>query len=292
MGTAAKIIADVISPRLDRLTIMEATFHRFVLAEVNTHRSHSRSSASSRAIPVEKMLQRAIDEPAWPVMWASEQPGMQGGDELTGDDLAAAQDLLRSIASSTTRQIENYLRQHPDKSTRLHKSLLNRPMEWFQYHTVIIGATDEGWANFFAQRATNYSPLAQPELRAVVDLMFDLYQTSEPTPLGFGEWVTPYIQPDEDFPIAERARHNDDVEMLERREISSARCARVSYLTHENVRDPIEDVRLFTKLADARPMHAAPLEFVATPLTDDMEPMGNFTGYRQFRHIVQGMVDA
>ena len=278
MTTAAKVISDVINPNGNRLVIMEATFHRFVLAEVNTHRSHSRSSASSRAIPVEKMLERARNNPAYPVFWASEQPGMQGGDELLGFDREDAQRTLEQIADFTTAQIAAYLERHPDKSTRLHKSLLNRPMEWFQYHTVITGATDDGWANFFAQRATRHSPLAQPELRAVVDLMLEAYEASTPHFLNYGQWVTPYIQPGEVF-------HTEEI----RKEVSAARCARVSYLNHDGVRDVGADIDLFAKLVAAKPMHAAPLEFVATPLTPAMKPLGNFTGYRQFRHIVQGL---
>lgn len=279
MTTSAKLLADVVNPQGNRLTIYEATFHRFVLAEVNTHRSHSRSSASSRAIPVEKMLRRAIESPAFPISWTSEQPGMQGGTELEGQDLFDAQLLLENIAQYTTGKIHQYLLDHPDKSTRLHKSLLNRPMEWFQYHTVIIGATDDGWANLFAQRATEHSPLAQPELRAVVDIMWDLYKASTPSFLGYGEWVTPYIQPHEVF------RSEED-----KRRVSAARCARVSYLNHDRSDPDIDsDLGVFAKLTSARPMHAAPLEFVARPLNPQGKPMGNFTGYRQFRHIVQGL---
>jgi thymidylate synthase ThyX len=281
MSTNAKIITDVISPTKSRLTIFEIEFHRFVLAEVNTHRMASRSSASSRAIPVVKMLQRAVADPAMPVLWAREQPGMQGGAELEGTDLADAQALLQRISDFTTSEIGAYIDRHPEASTRLHKSLLNRPMEWFQYHKVIIGATDDGWANFFAQRATRNSPLAQPELRAVVDLMLDLYESNEPSFINYGEWTTPYTYPGEEFDTTE-----------DRMEISVARCARVSYLNHDGVRDLEADFKLYNDLVSAKPMHAAPLEFVATPLVPGLKPMGNFTGYRQYRHIVQGLVKA
>ena len=48
---SARIILDSISPEGYRLTTMEVTLHRFVLAEFNTARVFSRNSASSRAIP-------------------------------------------------------------------------------------------------------------------------------------------------------------------------------------------------------------------------------------------------
>lgn len=275
MTTEAKLLTDVVNMG-NRLTIFEIKFHRFVLAEVNTHRSHSRSSASSRAIPVAKMLGRAIASPAMPIMWTREQPGMQGGDELTGQDLIDAQLLLQDIADHTTDAIQRYLASHPDKSTRLHKSLLNRPMEWFQYHTIIFGATNDGWDNFFAQRATKNSPLAQPELRAVVDLMLDIYETSTPDYIPLNKWVTPYVDTLEESLSVEHACR-----------ISAARCARVSYLNHDGVPDVAGDLALFDKLISAKPMHAAPLEFVARPLHPSEEQVGNFKGYRQLRHMVE-----
>ena len=52
---SAEIIADTYCEFTDeRVTTMEVTMHRFVLAEFNTHRVFSRNSASSRAIPVRK----------------------------------------------------------------------------------------------------------------------------------------------------------------------------------------------------------------------------------------------
>lgn len=60
MSYAAKILADSISLAGVRLTTMEVTFPRIVLAEFNTHRMLSRNSASSRTIPVEKMIWRVI----------------------------------------------------------------------------------------------------------------------------------------------------------------------------------------------------------------------------------------
>ena len=57
----AKVLADSISPAGHRLTTLEATFPRFVLAEFNTHRVFSRNSASSRAIPIAKQLRRVLE---------------------------------------------------------------------------------------------------------------------------------------------------------------------------------------------------------------------------------------
>jgi thymidylate synthase ThyX len=57
----AEILADSLSPQGHRITTMKITFPRFILAEMNTHRVFSRNSASSRAIPFNKMVKRLSD---------------------------------------------------------------------------------------------------------------------------------------------------------------------------------------------------------------------------------------
>jgi hypothetical protein len=137
---------------------MEVTFHRFILAEVNA--PQPRNSASSRAIPWRR-CRSAPSDAAIPIAWPCEQPGMSGGATLTGDALTEAQELLEDIRESTTALLQEYIERHPDKSQRLHKSLLNRPLEWFMWHTAIISSTE--WENMFKQRI---SPSAMPEFNA------------------------------------------------------------------------------------------------------------------------------
>jgi hypothetical protein len=79
------------------------------------------------------------------------------------------------------------------------------------------------------------------------------------------------------------------------RKVSTARCARVSYLTHDGRRTTLlEDIELHNKLVVAEPLHASPAEHQATPdeqVRDEYsdtrwkEPSlhGNFTGWIQHR---------
>ena len=181
MQTSARVLLDS-TYDTHRVTTMEIVFHRNVLAEYNTHRNKSRNSASSRAIPIEKMLARAMEFPAWPLAWSRDQPGMQGGDELEGDELAEAKALLENIAAYTCGAIDAYLKSHPDRSTRLHKSYVNRPLEWFSWHTAIVTAVE--WENFFTQRC---HPKAQTEIRVLAELMREALYSSQPTQLAEGE---------------------------------------------------------------------------------------------------------
>lgn len=278
-GTHARVVADSISPEGRRLTTMEVTFHRFVLAEFNTHRKFSRNSASSRAIPMETMLQRAIDFPAIPVSWPCEQPGMSGGDELTGQDNWDAYNVLMSIREATTGLLEEYVKNHPEKSTRLHKSLLNRPLEWFMWHTAIVSSTE--WDNFFAQRI---SEKAQPEIHALARVMKTVLDESQPEEIPYGGWHLPYISTEEDLELT----------LEESIKISTSRCARVSYLTHNNERNPNEDIRMYDNTLWANG-HWSPMEHPALclPTARFKAVYANFsTGWAQHRYFAENGIES
>ena len=162
MAYDAKIVADSVSEVGDRLTTMEVTFPRMVLAEFNTHRVFSRNSASSRAIPVEKQLQRIMDDPFIPVWWGRKQSGMQADHELEGDGLVQAKAEWLAARDSAVGHVQRLL------ELGLHKQITNRLLEPFMWHTVIVTATE--WSNFFALRA---NPMAQPEIRVIAEMMRD-----------------------------------------------------------------------------------------------------------------------
>lgn len=260
---SAKIITDSISPFRNRLTTMELVYPRFIHSEFMTHRVFSRNSASSRAIPVRKMLDRIGADPAMPIVWPAEQSGMQGGASLSNDDIKWAQGIWRDAR----RHAMDFAQDLVDLG--LHKSLVNRIIEPWAWHTVIVSATE--WENFFGLRC---SPLAQPEIHALADKMRLALDCSEPQELGYGDWHLPYIQPDEHAVL----------DTITLRKVSAARCARVSYLTHDGVRDIEKDIELCDRLMSAEPAHASPLEHVATPRAPRFSNPGNFVGWAQFRH--------
>lgn len=278
--TSARVIAHSAHPYggSDLITV-EVTLHRFVLAELNTHRVFSRNSASSRAIPVEKMRERYGNDYAWPISWPAEQAGMQGGAELTGEDLHDAKDLFDEVQAFTYDRIGEYLRKHPEKERRLHKSVLNRLMEPMQWHTVIITSTE--WENFFGLRC---HPLAQPEIRLAAEKIRSAIEASTPRVLTDGEWHTPYAKVD--F-VAGTGPGN--VRLLVE---SAARCAWVSTTSHDGDHSYEACVRMVQRLATARPMHASPFEHQAIPVLGSSSRewgklRGNLHGWRQLRHKLE-----
>lgn len=266
---SAKIIADSVSVAGDRLTTMEVCFPRMVLSEFNTHRMFSRNSASSRAIPFIKQVERILASPFVPEYWGLHQSGMQASkqaDKKTQE--LAKQEWLRARSEAVAHAILF-------NDLGLHKQLINRLLEPFMWHTVIVTATE--WSNFFALRA---HPDAQPEIRRIAELMQTAYTESTPKKLKDDQWHLPLIQPDEYDGVFEKSE--------DARKISAARCARVSYLTHEGKRDLKADLTLYKRLTDGG--HMSPLEHAARPLTTaerkENEWRGNFKGWMQLRKLV------
>lgn len=269
---SAKIIADSINEQGHRLVTMEVQMHRFVLAEFNTHRSFSRNSASSRAIPFRKMLDRVDNDPALPVHWGKEQKGMQSGESLSQEDIEWCE---AEWLSAKAYSADIAVRLH---NKGLHKSLCNRILEPWLVHTVICTATE--WDNFFWQRC---DPAAQPEMRAVADRMQAAYYLSKPRQLAHGEWHLPYTRPEDKIDIFTQSPGTDNEAQEFLKKISVARCARVSYLTQDGKRDIGEDLNLYRRLVGSG--HWSPFEHVATPIVgnDPYDCSGNFIGWRQLR---------
>jgi thymidylate synthase ThyX len=261
----ARILLDSMSPAGVRLTTMEVRYPRFIHSEVLTHRVMSRNSSSSRAIPIRKMIDAVRVDPAMPLWWGRNQAGMQAREEIDAPTRALAEAEWKRALDDALAHAERLAA----NDINLHKQLVNRILEPFAWITVIVSATE--WANFFTQRTHED---AQPELRHIAQLMLAEYRASTPRRLALGEWHTPLIQPDEELTL--------DPE--QRRQISVARCARVSYLSHDGSRDLAKDFELYERLVGGGANgHWSPFEHVATPLADASEWSGNFRGWEQYR---------
>lgn len=292
----AKVLADSRSPAGYRLTTLEATFPRFVLAEFNTHRVFSRNSASSRAIPIAKQLRRVLEDPYIPIEFGSNQPGMQAGAALSGEKRDAAErewlhardDAVRRVlglvadpdAISTDDdllevlgQVEEAIRNRaqPAEWLNVHKQVANRLLEPFMWHTVIVTATE--WDNFWNLRC---HPDAQPEIRLVAEGMRTATLDSEPAELDWDDWHLPLIR------LEDREQATSIEDLIK---ISAGRCARVSYLTHAGKRDLEADIQLHDRLLESG--HMSPLEHPARPMSTaelaKSEWSGNFRGWRSYR---------
>lgn len=164
-----------------------------------------------------------------------------------------------------------------------HKQIVNRLVETHGHINVLVTSTH--WANFHALRDHKD---AQPEIRVLSQAIQLLMGDSKPKLLLLGEWHLPYITP------YDRENVFDDSQL---QQISAARCARTSYVTMDGKPPSMaEDFAVFKKLAGGSPIHASPLEHIATPDIYDegvgewvnKNLWGNFYGWCQYRKFVPG----
>lgn len=240
-----QILKDSISNRGHRLTTFEVKLPRIVLAELNTHCMFGRNSASSRAIPVQKMLRMVMEDPYIPSEWGKNQKGMQAEEEVIAAIAAESELEWLRARDSAVRHAQSLL------ELGIHKQLTNRLLEPFMWHTVIITATD--YWNFFHLRNDKH---AHPDIRIPAAMMQRMYEECEPDEVDEGGWHLPLVQDSES---------QIDLESLI--QISTGRCTRISYLTHDGVRDVSADVELHDKILGNG--HMSPLEHEARAMDDD-----------------------
>lgn len=269
-GISAKVIKDSLSPWEERLTTLQLRYPRWILAEFNTHRIFSRNSSSSRAIPVNKMIEMVENDPAIPIHWGKNQAGMQAERELTESEKLTARTLWLKAAKNAVNVAKEMT------TVGLHKQVANRILEPFQFMNTIVSSTD--WSNFFSLRCHKD---AQPEIQELAYKIRAALNASIPTPLNFKEWHLPYVleEEKEQFHIEDQVR------------ISVARCCRVSYMKHDGSHSSVEeDIKLHNRLAKAHPPHLSPTEHVATPaywFRTGPKWCGNFKGWVQYRKLLE-----
>lgn len=271
----AKVICDSVSEQGVRLTTFEIEYPRFIHGELMTHRSLSKNSSSSRAIPIQKMLYQIESNMAIPVYWGKNKSGMQAVEEVSKfDEAKAVLNWERSY---------NYVKERVEDMVEigLHKQVPNRLTEPFQMMKVVITGTD--WDNFFNLRI---HPDAQPEICMLAYKMYKAMQESKPIELKVGEWHLPYVDK-YDIPITysdqggyeyETGYHTfyydsevghtcEQVLTLEQAiKLSAASCAAVSYRTEGMTLEKAD--KIFDMLINAEVIHASPFEHLATPIRE------------------------
>ncbi len=296
MGFQVKgILLSVSEETNAKLTTLQLTYPRFIHAELMTHREFSRNASSSRAIPVAKMIEQVRNDPAMPIHWGANQPGMQAENKLDPMRQTLNVNYWLEAAEHAANVAEKM------SALGLHKQVANRVLEPFQWmHTIVTTASFSNWNGLRRHKD------AQPEIKHLADLMAETVAGMPQQVLKFGEWHLPYIvsgdweaaalvlKASQTMPSEEGV-----IEILRR--VSAARCARVSYLTHDGQTPSLEqDLQLFERLAGAQPIHASPLEHQATPdvfvwnssLNKEVwqlpEQHGNLPGWIQHRKLVKG----
>lgn len=192
---------------------------------------------------------------------------------------------LYQITRSEFNEMVAYVRETEDQDIRIHKSLPNRIVEPWMWITVVMSATE--WKNFFRLRCHKD---AEQHFQKIAGMMRESIKNSTPWEANAGDWHLPFICDEDHDYVYEQCQNVVGAfgylaydEILRR--ASVARCARVSYLTHDGKRDIDKDLELFKKLntgSGAELPHASPYEHVAQ-CGQGHERSGPFIGWLQFR---------
>jgi hypothetical protein len=314
---SATMVADSITEEGIRICTIRTRYPRWIHAEGRTHRqlsigedeypdrtpspmedrNLSRNAASSRAIPVKKMIEAIRADPAIPMFWGANQKGMQAGAEINEPVIIASPfkdapgyraDREKAWLYGMEQMID--LAEAYDKAG-YHKQIINRLLEPWMHIEVLFTATE--WSNFYALRIHS---AAEPHICLLATRMKEAMDASTSMLLKPGEWHLPYVR---------REERSQGIPVCQR--LSVARCAHLSYET-VGTGEPIDFAhanRIYDQLM-GDVIHASPFEHQATPdrfVRSDLrgdgigfeggywrspKDHGNLVGWRQLRKMLPG----
>ena len=262
----AKVIAFSICARTGQTIITyELEYQRFIHAEFMTHREFSRNAMSSPAIPIKKMIEQVRNNPAKPVHWGKNQPGMQANEELTGLSRKNVELLGEGAAEFAALQAETM------DHLGAHKQVANRILEPFQFMKTVMTTTSLLNWDWLREHGD-----ADPTIRALAVAMIEAKKLfGPPVVLQPGEWHTPYYN-DGFFKPAITGVDVYGNTLADALAISSSCCAQVSYRLLDDTFDNAK--MIYGKLVESEPVHASPFEHQATPIAESTKETCNDYG--------------
>jgi thymidylate synthase ThyX len=228
------------------------------------------------------MIEDIIADPAMPMFWGKNQKGMQAGEECNETvnaknffDVSHPVNLTREDAWIAAMHKAIAIARSFNKAG-YHKQIVNRLLEPFMHINVVVTSTE--WSNFYALR--DHSD-AEPHIALLAHKMREAAHLSTARITMFEDWHLPYVSMEEVMDYG----YEKAIKM------STARCARVSYLTHDGRTPTVqEDLELYARLVESTPLHASPAEHQASPDPhgEYRAKWGNFQYWRQHRKMLRG----
>lgn len=226
----------------------------FVVHNCEKHRMISSNSSSDRAIPFNKLKSRGKFIPNDVRL---NEKGMQGYENVSSEQLVAFKASLNTLHGV----ICDTLTPH----SKIHKQHLNRYLIAFTMQDKVMTANRDQWDYFLGLRLGTDADPAIQELSKCIDSAINgsvarLPQESLIHPNI--PYHLPYIT------CADVMLYNDGhITLADLIKISCARCARVSYLTHDSKTTKLEDdIELYNFLFESK--HLTPMEHVALEMPE------------------------
>ena len=229
----AKIIQHTKTKFGDELITMQTCAPKFLDAEIEKHRTLSSNSSSDRAIPWAKN----INTPMFvPYDIRAKAAGMQGYEQLPDGIKSTLHDDLKILRRHIVQKLKKY-------ADNVHKQHLNRYLTPFVLQKKVLTGNLKWFSYFVSLRAEGG---ADPAVQDLARKITHAITHSEPTMLKNGRIHLPYANESEEKALVR----------------SVARCARVSFLNHEDRETTLqEDLKLYNLLLDGK--HSTPFEHQA-----------------------------
>jgi len=246
--------------------ISQGTCNFYVLDSTNPFTElTSRSSASTRAIPVERLIQSVINDPFIP-NWSKHQKGMSGIEDDDAEFKAKMSAIHKRHMWASIVEAREMVR------LGAHKQHINDILKPFLRIPILVTATQNGWNNFIKLR-TDKS--CRVEFREYALEIKKALEESQPEVLQVGQVHMPF-----------KEVMHPNLTLREQKQVASARCARLSYSSHDGVFSLERDLELFGTLL--REGHMGPFEHILTAVSKDSNlNLRTFVGFYSFRAEIE-----
>ena len=135
----------------EELITFKLIYPRIIHSELMTYHMISVNSASSRAIPVDKLIKVIEDTPFYPISYQRKHSGMQGTDYFTSEeDIRTCDSLWKESMQESIRVAKKML------EFGMSKQIINRSIECYQYHCCLMTGSRESFEHLFEQRCPIY----------------------------------------------------------------------------------------------------------------------------------------
>lgn len=276
----AKILQHSTTNQDVELVTFEVNWPHPIHKDGMTHR-WARNFQSFRAVPPEVLIAKIeAGEYFRPEQFSGRIKGMGVGEAKREAEQKVANEIWDDHVRDCVRRAKMFLEMD------IAKEQINFLLQDLCFIRGIITTTLPQLTNFFGLRTSlkeDGTPFARAEVYKIASMMKEVYERSTPWVLNEGEWHLPLVNPKE-------MGNAWSIDWKFWRKVSVGRCARVSYLTHDGVRDPAADVALHDSLLTNG--HMSPFEHQGTPSpTGDMaiNLAGSFGhGWVQYRKLIPG----
>lgn len=134
----------------EEIITYKLTYPRCIHSELMTYHMMSVNSASSRAIPVDKLISVIEETPFYPCYFQLQHKGMQG-------NFYADYSVEQRSFKHWNEALHNSVKIAKDLSEDVTKQLVNRLIEPYQYHCCLMTGTRESFEHLFEQRCPIYN---------------------------------------------------------------------------------------------------------------------------------------